>query len=280
MPSTVKRLAASAIVTLSLAACASSQPGPASMSDMAAENDPLEGYNRFMFQVNDTLDQAVIRPVAWTYKTVVPGHFKYQISSFLTNLSTPIVFMNDVLQGNPDRAFNSFMRFILNTTFGIGGINDFAAEAGFPAHDEDFGQTLAVWGVDDGPYLVLPLLGPSNPRDAVGTVVDTVLDPFRYLAAANSAEAFSWGRRAGTAVDARANVIPQYDNIKEQSVDFYATIRSAYRQRRIAEINNQAAAEPGDVELPAYDFEFDEGTDGDASDLPSGAGAANGGTAN
>lgn len=260
MPSIVKRLAACAVVTLGLAACAS-QP-QTSTAAMAQEGDPLEGFNRAVFQFNDTVDQAIIRPVAWTYKEVVPGHFQYQVHSFLTNLGAPIVFMNDVLQGNPDRAFNTFMRFVLNSTFGLGGINDFAAEAGFPAHDEDFGQTLAVWGVDDGPYLVLPILGPSNPRDAVGLVVDRLLDPFSYLAEANSAEGFTYGRLGATVVDRRAAVIPHYNNMKAQSVDFYATIRSAYRQRRVAEIENR---ETGDAQLPTYEFDVPEG---DAFDTP------------
>lgn len=272
MPITVmKRLTACAIVSVTLAACAGTPNGDTASVSSMRDNDPLETYNRAMFQVNDAIDTAVIRPVAWTYKNAVPGHFQYQVDSFLNNLSAPVVFANDVMQGNPDRAFNTFMRFLLNSTFGLAGINDFAAEAGFPRHEEDFGQTLAVWGVDDGPYLVLPILGPSNPRDTVGMVVDSFLDPFNYLARANSAEMFPWGRRAASGINTRAQFIPHYNNLKEESVDFYATIRSAYRQRRAAEIDNLDDGADAQA-LPNYDFDGGAGDgsaiDGDAFDAP------------
>jgi phospholipid-binding lipoprotein MlaA len=262
----IKRLTACAFVSITLAACASAPNGDTSMS--GAEHDPLEGYNRAMFQVNDAIDTAVIRPVAWTYKTVVPGHFQYQVDSFLNNLSAPVVFANDVMQGNPDRAFNTFMRFLLNSTFGLAGLNDFAAEAGFPRHDEDFGQTLAVWGVNSGPYIVLPILGPSNPRDAVGRVVDAFIDPFYYIADANSADGFIWGRVAAEGINARAKLIPHYNNMKEESVDFYATVRSAYGQHRKAEIENRDGS--GDVPMYGMDGAGMDGTsfDGDAFDAP------------
>lgn len=265
-----KRLTACAIVSITLAACAGTPSGDAASASSTRDNDPLETYNRAMFQVNDAIDAALIRPVAWTYKTVVPGHFQYQIDSFLNNLSAPVVLANDIMQGNPDQAFNTFMRFLLNSTFGLAGINDFAAEAGFPRHDEDFGQTMAVWGVDEGPYLVLPILGPSNPRDAIGMVVDSFLDPFTYWANANSAEAFPWARRAAEGVNARAKLIPHYNNLKEESVDFYATVRSAYRQSRAAAIDNVENGN-GDI-LPRYDLDGDavDGSafDGDAFDAP------------
>ncbi|WP_404384716.1 VacJ family lipoprotein [Caenispirillum salinarum] len=269
MPTTViKRLAACVLVSATLTACAVTPGGNDASVQSMRDNDPLETYNRAMFQVNDAVDTVLIRPVAWTYKNVVPGHFQYQIDSFLNNLSAPVVLANDILQGDPDRAFNTFMRFLLNSTFGLAGINDFAAEAGFPRHEEDFGQTLAVWGVQDGPYLVLPILGPSNPRDTIGMVVDSFMDPFNYLARANSAEAFPWGRRVASGIDTRAELIPQYNNLKEESVDFYATIRSAYRQRRAAEIENRTESS----DLPEYDFgngAMDGAAfDGDAFDAP------------
>lgn len=265
MPTTVfKRLAACVLVSATLAGCAATPGDDDAPVATMRENDPLESYNRAMFQVNDAIDTAVIRPVAWTYKTVVPGHFQYQVDSFLNNLGAPVVFANDVMQGDLDRAFNTFMRFLLNSTFGLAGINDFAAEAGFPRHDEDFGQTLAVWGMDDGPYIVLPLLGPSNPRDAVGMVVDSFIDPFTYVARANSAEGFLWGRPVASAINTRSQLIPHYNNLKEESVDFYATIRSAYRQRRAAAIDNREAA-GDDPALSSYDIDGED-FDGPADD--------------
>lgn len=251
MKSTVKTIAC-AVFALSLTACASQGTLNDAADVRPVENDPLEPFNRAMFQVHDVLDQAVLYPVAWTYKNATPELFQYYVRSFLGNLNEPITFMNDVLQGNADRAFNTFMRFTLNSTFGLAGFLDFATEAGFPAHDEDFGQTLAVWGVESGPYIFLPLLGPINPRDGLGMVVDSFADPFNYVARANDAEGFLWGRRIATGVERRANVIPYYNDMRESSVDFYATLRSAYGQRRASEILNQ---ETGDPQLPTYEFD-------------------------
>lgn len=254
MKSTVKIIAC-AVFAVTLTACAT----PQQAADVRpVETDPLEPFNRAMFQVHDTLDQAVLYPVAWTYKTVVPNQFQYYVHSFLTNLAEPIVFLNDVLQGNPDRAFNTFMRFTLNSTFGLAGALDFAGEAGFPAHDEDFGQTLAVWGVNSGPYIFLPLIGPTNPRDAVGRAVDSFLDPFNRVARNNDAEGFLYGRLAAEGIDRRARLIPYYNDMRESSVDFYATLRSAYSQRRASEIRNE---ETGDAQLPNYEFDMPEPDD-------------------
>ncbi|SOD99747.1 VacJ family lipoprotein [Caenispirillum bisanense] len=248
MKTTAKTIV-SAVFAMTLTACASTQQAA---DVQPVDNDPIEPFNRAMFQVHDVLDQAVVYPVAWTYKNVLPNQFQYYIHSFLTNLGAPVVFLNDVLQGNGDRAFNTFMRFTLNSTFGLGGTLDFATEAGFPAHDEDFGQTLAVWGVESGPYIFLPLIGPTNPRDAVGRVVDSFADPFNWAARHNDWEGFMYGRLAAEGIDRRARLIPYYDDLRDSSVDFYATLRSAYGQRRAAEIRNQ---ETGDAQLPNYEFD-------------------------
>jgi phospholipid-binding lipoprotein MlaA len=132
------------------------------------DNDPLEGLNRGIFEFNRVVDGVLIKPAAQIYRGVLPQQAQDSVRSFLRNLRSPVILANDVLQGDMDRAGSTIGRFLVNTTLGIGGLFDVASELGMPFHDEDFGQTLAVWGVGEGPYLVLPLLGPSNPRDAVG----------------------------------------------------------------------------------------------------------------
>ena len=151
---------------------------------------------------------------------------------------SPVIFLNDLLQGELDRAITTAVRFMVNSTIGILGVIDIATEMGLEGHDEDFGQTLAVWGVPEGPYVVLPLFGPSNPRDAIGLVVDFLVDPFN-LWAENTDRDFAIFARAGTrAVDLRATHMEALDNLEKTSLDFYATIRSLYRQRRANEIRN------------------------------------------
>ena len=130
------------------------------------------------------------------------------------------------------------MRFTMNSTFGILGINDLAGEMGMQEHTEDFGQTLATWDVDDGPYLVLPIFGPSNPRDGVGILADSLMDPFSWFTPFE----FRMGRAVGTAVDRRARNYDQINDLEKNSLDFYAAIRSLYRQRRADEIRNGAPA--------------------------------------
>lgn len=251
MKSTAKTIAC-AVFALTLTGCATQPP-----ADGQAVADPIEPFNRAMYQVHDVLDQAVIRPAAWTYKNVLPGQVQYYVHSFLTNLGEPIVFLNNVLQGDGERAFNTFMRFTLNSTFGLAGMLDFAGEAGFEAEPEDFGQTLAVWGVDDGPFLFLPLIGPTNARDLTGRVVDSFLDPFNHIARAHDAEGFLYGRPIAAGIDRRARLMPTYDDMRASSVDFYATLRSAYAQNRAAQIRNQAA---GDM-LPDYNFDMPDADD-------------------
>jgi phospholipid-binding lipoprotein MlaA len=144
-------------------------------------HDPLEGFNRAVFGVNLFLDDVLIRPVTVVYRTVVPDTAKQGVHNFLVNLSAPLSAINALLQGNPDRAGTALARFITNTVVGIGGIVDVADAAGVPPFSEDFGQTMGVHGVGPGPYLVLPVFGPANVRDAGGRVADLFLDPFSLV---------------------------------------------------------------------------------------------------
>jgi phospholipid-binding lipoprotein MlaA len=230
---------------LALAACATPPPAddPEAVAEFKELNDPLEPTNRAIFDFNDVVYTNVLRPVALGYRDTVPEFARGRIDDFLTNLKLPVVFVNDVLQGNFSRAGEAVERLALNLSFGVGGIMDVATPMGVPRHDADFGQTLAVWGVGEGPYLVLPIIGPSNPRDGFGYLVDSFADPLdQYLQDSN----MSWvaeirfGVTVVTVVDANVEVL---DDLKRSSMDYYGAMRSAYRQRRVAQIND--ANSPG-----------------------------------
>ena len=203
------------------------------MADAQAEQtrDPLEGTNRFLYKVNDGLDTYVFRPVAVGYRTVVPGAVRRPIHNALNNLGAPVVFVNDVLQTKPRRAGDTMMRFLINSTAGGLGLFDVATDWGYPAHGSDLGVTLALWGVGDGPYLFLPLLGPSNVRDASGFAGDAVFDPLTWASFGGST-AVSVSKFAVGAVDARERLIEPIDDVKRTALDPYATFRSVYRQNR------------------------------------------------
>ncbi len=201
-------------------------------------NDPAEPTNRAIFEVNRGLDTAFLKPLATFYRDVTPQFFQDRINDALNNMRSPVIFLNDLLQGELDRAITTVVRFMINSTWGLLGLNDIATDLGLEGHDEDFGQTLAVWGVPDGPYIVLPLFGPSNPRDTIGIVVDFLVDPFNIWAG-NTDRDFAILSRAGTrAVDLRATHMEALDSVEKTSLDFYASIRSLYRQRRANEIRN------------------------------------------
>ena len=239
----VRPLVCVALATVLATGCAT--PPPASDKEAVAafekDNDPYEPFNRAMFEFNLVLDDAVLRPVAYLYKEGIPEQIQYNIHSFLSNLRSPVIFANDVMQGDMDRAGNTLLRFGMNTTLGLLGIVDFATEAGIPKHNEDFGQTLATWDVDQGPYLVLPIFGPSNPRDAVGLVVDTLIDPIMWVASTD----VQIGRRVVEAVDRRARHFDAINDMQTNSLDFYSAVKSLYRQRREAEIRNGAPLKSG-----------------------------------
>jgi len=234
------RVATSLMVLALASGCAT--PPPASDPEAVAEweqvNDPIEPLNRAVFDFNDTLDTYAIRPVAQGYRDVVPQFGRDRIHDFLQNLHSPLIFVNDLLQGESDRAVQTFFRAAFNTTFGVLGLVDIATAAGIPAHDEDFGQTLAVWGIGDGPYLVLPLFGPSNPRDAFGLAVESYADPVGIGLSNIGYQEANWGRTALDGLDKREAMLDPLDDVKRTSLDFYASLRSLYRQHRAAEIAN------------------------------------------
>jgi phospholipid-binding lipoprotein MlaA len=226
----VRSLIAPLSAVLMLAGCATTAQDE--------DNDPFETFNRHVLAVNQAVDVLVLRPAAVTYRDLVPDQIKMMVNNFLNYLKTPVILANDLLQGNLPRAGETIERFVNNSlTLGLGDV----MAPTVPFHDEDFGQTLAVWGTVEGPYLMLPILGPSNPRDAIGIAVDWFIDPLYWIAANNDWDGFTVGRTALRAVTARVDTLKITDDLERTSLDYYATLRSLYRQRRADEIRNRAA---------------------------------------
>ena len=232
MPATQSLLAVIAMVGLT--ACATRPPA----SDVAAtqefneNNDPYEPANRIGYAINDGLDTYLLAPVARAYVYAVPELIRRPLHNVLENMTTPALFINDVVQTKPRRAGDTFMRFVINTTVGVGGAFDVATDWGYPAHGNDFGRTLALWGVPEGPFLFLPLLGPSNPRDATGYGVDLLFDPLTYAPSGHGMHTLNYSRTGLAIVDGRAGVLDEVASIKKTALDPYATFRSLFRQNR------------------------------------------------
>jgi phospholipid-binding lipoprotein MlaA len=215
-------------------------------------NDPLEPMNRYFFEVNRGLDELVLKPAAAAYNAALPNPVQDSVRAFINNLRTPIILANDLMQGEGDRAYITLSRFIVNTSIGLLGVFDVASEIGLEYHDEDFGQTMAVAGMGSGPYLMLPLLGPTNPRDLVGKVVDFAFDPLTYVGGTDTRIA----RTSVDTVDYRHRNRKTIEALEEGSIDFYSTVRDASRQRREDEIRNRRPQD--DRTSPGVIFEDDQ----------------------
>jgi phospholipid-binding lipoprotein MlaA len=200
--------------------------------------DPWESWNRGVYKFNDKLDRAIAKPVAKAYVHVVPHPVRTGVSNFLSNLTTPTVMVNDALQGKLTAAANDLVRFVLNTTVGIAGILDPASSAGLDHNHEDFGLTLGHWGVHAGPFVELPLLGPSDFRDAPSKVVDIYTNPWSYIHN-------DWIRYSiwlPALIDARAALLPLDETI-QRAYDPYAFVRDAYLSRRAYQITGKSPDE-------------------------------------
>ncbi len=206
---------------LSIAVLGLAMSSPVLAADQA---DPWEGFNRGVFRFNETLDRYVAKPVARAYQAVTPDAVDNAISRFFNNLTSPVTLVNQLLQGKPVAAVGTTARLIFNSTVGVAGLFDVAAKMGVPREKEDFGQTLAVWGVGSGPYLVLPVLGPSTLRDTFGRAVDIAPDPRSYI---NDDPAF--GLAALDMIDTRADLLNAEKVIEG---DRYQFIRDYYLQQR------------------------------------------------
>lgn len=233
------------VACLGMAACA----GPA-----RAVGDPLEPFNRGIFEFNRILDGLILKPASQIYAFAVPEPGRQGVSNFLSNLRAPVIFVNHLLQGEGDQAGVTLGRFFVNSTLGLFGVFDAASVFGVePRREADFGQTLGVWGVGGGAYLVLPIFGPSTFRDAGGLAVDTFFfDPFPYVSE-SEAQLARWG---ATAVDTRYQYGPLIDDIEASSLDFYVAARSAFLQNRAAHIRKGR-----DVRDETYESIFDEDFD-------------------
>jgi phospholipid-binding lipoprotein MlaA len=236
-----------------LTGCTSLPEDPEARAEVLALNDPVEPLNRTFFEFNRGVDTVVLRPLAETYRTVLPQGGQDMVRNFLNNLKSPVVLANDLLQGEVERAGETLGRFMVNTTMGVGGLFDVASTE---HHTEDFGQTLAVWGAPEGAYLVLPLIGPSPVRDTVGLVADYYIDPVaRYFNNVDRSH-LNWVRAGVRAIDTRSRNIDTLDDIERSAIDYYATIRSLYRQRRKDEIMN---GQPDDsVPMPEISLDIDD----------------------
>jgi phospholipid-binding lipoprotein MlaA len=234
------RLFAVGILSIVIGGCAATPDlsDSADVAEFEAINDPFEPTNRSIFAANRALDSAVLKPAAVGYKSLMPEFLRTRVSNVLANLRGPVIFTNDVLQGELERAGITFVRFFINSTIGIGGLNDMATAMDVEGHDEDFGQTLAVWGIEEGPFVMLPVFGPSNPRDTVGLVVDFLIDPLRMWASNTNRDYVPLSRAGVDAVNLRAQNLEVLNDLEKSSLDFYASIRSLYRQRRADAISN------------------------------------------
>lgn len=224
----IRRSAAAALAALALAGCATQQRAPSPL-------DPFEPANRAVFEFNDNADRFVFKPVAEGYRAVLPEFVRTGVRNFFSNLRDPWIALNQLMQGKVELALSDSWRFIVNSSFGIGGLMDVATDMRLPKHNEDFGQTLGVWGLDTGPYLVLPIWGPSNVRDGAGLVVDayTYL-PWWIPDWADWSHRVAW-QNSLTAVDfvnIRANLLDTTDLLEQAALDRYAFVRDAFFQRR------------------------------------------------
>jgi phospholipid-binding lipoprotein MlaA len=227
-------------IALSAVGCVTLPP-----NSQRVPQDPWESWNRGVYKVNDKLDRAVARPVARTYVRAVPSPVRSGVTNFFDNLRTTTVMINDALQGKFKAAANDLARFVLNSTVGFGGILDPATQAGLDHNDEDFGQTLGVWGVHPGPFLELPLLGPSDVRDGSGRIVDLFTNPTHYI----QNNYVEYGLYVVDLIDTRASLLSLDDTLKNV-YDPYAFIRDAYLQRRAylvsdGKITDEPLVDPG-----------------------------------
>ena len=225
-----------ALLSLSLIGCATA---PNAKKD---PRDPFEGFNRASYTFNDALDRALLKPAAKGYKAITPDFVEAGVSNFFSNLGQPTVIVNDLLQAKFKDGLADTGRFLVNTTVGIGGLFDPASKVGFDRHDEDFGQTLGKWGVQSGPYLMVPFFGPSTVRDGFGAGVDVFTNPVHYV----ERDAWRYGLQGMDLIDSRARRLPLEDTLNA-AYDKYAFIKNAFLQQR------EYAVKDGNVPPPKFD---------------------------
>ena len=241
----ILRGTATAVAALSLSGCLTAGPDP---------QDPYEDFNRQMFAFNEGLDQAVIEPIARGYEAVTNEPVREGVGNFTSNLNEPLTFVNHVLQGQLPDAGATLGRFVINSTVGVAGIFDPASSMGMQRTKEDFGQTLGTWGVDSGPFLVLPVIGPTNPRDLTGMGADIALNPLNYPEFESDDE-IRLGIAAVGGINARAGAIEAIDELRNQ-VDPYTTVRRLYGRTRAEDIGIPYTDPNNAEEVPEDELDF------------------------
>ena len=231
----------------SLSGCATAPSGGSDAAPVRAEHDPLEPLNRSLYAINDAVDRVTLKPIARGYKAVVPEFARRGVTNFSRNLFTPRSAVNNFLQGKPGPGFSELGRFIINTTLGIGGLIDIATAQGMPVYDEDFGQTLAVWGWKDSRYLVMPIFGPYTARDFVGRGFYGYFHPVSYAIREHN----NYWPLVADLISLRAELLPLQADI-DAAADPYLLIRDVYLQNREFEIYD------GDPPAPDYDALLEE----------------------
>ncbi|WP_231368047.1 MlaA family lipoprotein [Acetobacter aceti] len=224
--------------TLALAGCSSwvapKPTDPDALAEYQEANDKYEPLNRKMYNLSVTLDKYSMRPVAKAYVWAVPIPVRKSLGNMVQTMNEPVVFFNDVGAGKPRRAGDAFVRWCINMVAGVGGFIDVAKYAGYPHHDNDGGLTLATWGIASGPYLFLPMMGPSTFRDGIGYGLDQGLSPWNYVPRGYGLLTFNWAYNIMGVINTRANHLDDLDQVQRDALDPYATIRSAYQQQRKA----------------------------------------------
>lgn len=228
-----------ALALAGLAGCAQKPPAsdPEALAEYQQTNDPYEPTNRFFYRVNDALQTYTLEPASRAYVFLVPRPVRGGIHNVLANLSSPVLLADDVSQGKPRRAGDTFMRFMINSSVGVLGVFDVARGWGYPAHDSNFGITLALWGVPEGLFLYLPFLGPSSPRGLAGFAADQAMDPFNYVPHGYGLRTLNWARFGLGTLDTYSRYAPDLQRVKASALDPYATFRSLYRQTTQSQIN-------------------------------------------
>jgi phospholipid-binding lipoprotein MlaA len=225
---------------LALSACAEVPTDPAALAEYESANDPAEPTNRAIFSANYFLDRNLLQPIARAYTDYIPEEARHPVHNFLANMGEPVVLVNDLLQGNTDKAWTTTRRFAVNSTVGGAGLFDPATGWGLDYHAADFGQTFGVWGIGTGPTLQLPLFGFSNVRDTVGLALNSVANPANLIPGTAAQIAIG-----GVAmIDGRASVLPITDDLERSSLDYYASLRSVVAAKRAELVEQGRSDEP------------------------------------
>lgn len=227
----------------------------ATAGSVASEQDPLEPFNRKMYAFNDAVDHVVLEPAAKGYRAVTTPIIREGVSNFVENLGEPVTFVNNVLQGRLPSAAGTAGRFVINTTAGVGGVVDTASAVGIQRTKADFGQTLGLWGVAPGPYLVLPFLGSSSPRDLVGTGADVAFDPLTWTKF-DGRDTLRITKGVLGVLSAREAAIETVDDVRSSQLDPYTTLRRFYVRNRAMQTHQGGAGQDPDEQVPDSERKF------------------------